>query len=1024
VLGGASGGSVALALDAAGCDKFGARRRFELAAQLGAEPGCGGFTKVLVLRPRFSVANRLFCAIGLSQAGHEQASLPIAAVRGVNSLSVASSAVAVTPADTAAAAAAASGMALLPQGVSAGVHLADGAGARALRLRDPRARDPEAVEGRKGKGPLYGMDWWGPPLPLEEGDYTAYLPIADPSHAPPGARLVRTQVGPGASLGRGVTRLERVVVVEATSEGAALTLLVREPSAGETDMPYWLHNRSSVRVLAAQAPCASLPEPSRFTPCEPGEIVPLLAETHVTGPTELSFQVATELSRAIVTIPAAEEGVRTGERVLDAGPGLRLLVWLEARGPVRAMCVRDAPAARRGLAGGVADVSGGGSVVAVDASVPVMPEPVSSGPPLARVDMSVSLVAIGLSLIARGREHVYVVAEGISFSSRGEEHRRENKLSVGWVEASNQLPSAPFAAFAKPSAAKVGSGASARVASAAPRGHGATPRPPSAAMELCILNAASPTETAAVLQSVSARLANLELAVDTRTAAALVGAYADVSGALDELLEMAASADATASTRAAERARVKARGGLSGGLAERDGGEAVRSAEDVLAAELASAAPGGVRAVHRTFVRWLNLQPCKLHLSARSSGSGMAALVEAVERLGADGAAPGRVSRSQRRGAVVSDLVRNSLSSALLNFSRAPLRVAELRVEEFWGPTAQLHAAVSEHYARCATRQLQGLLGSVEFLGNPRNLFGHLAHGVYDAFYEPFDGLITGPAEFIAGLNKGLFSFTTNIITGVTQSAASVTGSLARGVAELSADRAYVDKRSDVASQRGAVKDAGEGVVKGLKGVGQGLFRGVQGLVMDPIRGARRGGAEGLARGVATGVLGLVVKPVVGVVDLATGVAEGVAASSATAEDQRALAALTMRSRLPRAFGIYGEVVPYDASSARFAAVLESIRSDSHSGRFEADRLVGHVVDVLVTTRHVIGIDVHTALAAKRRRWYVPLEQIAFTEVRDRSVLIHLTTGSAPRDVLCVGPEVAHLHELITQAHALQNRVD
>jgi hypothetical protein len=41
-----------------------------------------------------------------------------------------------------------------------------------------------------------------------------------------------------------------------------------------------------------------------------------------------------------------------------------------------------------------------------------------------------------------------------------------------------------------------------------------------------------------------------------------------------------------------------------------------------------------------------------------------------------------------------------------------------------------------------------------------------------------------------------------------------------------------------------------------------------------------------------TGVLGLVVKPVVGAVELASGVAEGVAASSTTAEDQRALAAL------------------------------------------------------------------------------------------------------------------------------------
>jgi hypothetical protein len=899
---------------------------------------------------------------------------------------------------------------VLPAGGSAGVHLTDGAGARALRLGD----------GSAGGAPAAG---WGPLLPLDDGDYTSFLPLARAADAPAGARLICARVGAGAGAGGGVERLERVIVVQATSDGASQTLLVREPSAGETDLPYWLHNLSSHPVRAAQAPCAALPAPGRFTPAAVGACVPLLFECHACAPDQLGWLVCAGVGGASgagvrLACAAADDAAKDGAVSLElAGatpdaPRIKVVARLEARGPIRALVVRDAPPPFAPRSLGLVTAARAGAAPAP----PPAAEPLAAAAPLLELALSLSLAHVGVSVISAGRELLYAAVEGVSASVRGGA-RREARLSVGWFEVSNQLPSAPFAALLRPSAAKVGAGARAAVASAAVRGGGggsgsghgsaaalAAARS-SAAFELLVVQTAPPTATASVFGSVVARLAPSELALDTHSLALLLAAGADVARALDEMGEMMAAA-----------AGGGGGGGGGGGAAD----ARVRSAEDVLAAELADAARGGARAVHRSFVRWLFLQPCVLRLSARSSGSGFQALLDAMEQLQGDasaGAPPSaRAGLGRASARVVRNVFRNSLSSALLNFTRAgPLRVQELRVDEFWGPSAQLQAAVGAHYSRCAGRQLQSLVGSVEVLGNPNNLFGHLATGVYDAFYEPYDGLVTGPAEFVLGVGKGGISFAQNVLTGVSGTAASLTGSLARGVAELSADKAYVDRRADRASQRGAVRDAGEGAVRGLRSVSEGIFRGVQGVVMDPIRGARRHGAEGLAKGVVTGVLGLVVKPVVGAVELASGVAEGVAASSATAEDQRALAALQQRARLPRAFGPHGEVVPFAEQSARFAAVLESIRRESNSRRFEADRLIGHTVNVLVTTDHLIGIDLHQHKRAPTKLWHLTLEQVASCEPRERSVALHLV-GGAQRELVCAGPEAKHLHELITHA--------
>ena len=99
-----------------------------------------------------------------------------------------------------------------------------------------------------------------------------------------------------------------------------------------------------------------------------------------------------------------------------------------------------------------------------------------------------------------------------------------------------------------------------------------------------------------------------------------------------------------------------------------------------------------------------------------------------------------------------------------------------------------LAATIGASYQEQMVTQLYKLFFSIELLGNPRGLFTKMATGVTDAFYEPMAGLVRGPEEFAHGVLRGGKSLVDNVVVGVTDSIGKITGSLAKGVAELSMD--------------------------------------------------------------------------------------------------------------------------------------------------------------------------------------------------------------------------------------------
>ena len=108
-----------------------------------------------------------------------------------------------------------------------------------------------------------------------------------------------------------------------------------------------------------------------------------------------------------------------------------------------------------------------------------------------------------------------------------------------------------------------------------------------------------------------------------------------------------------------------------------------------------------------------------------------------------------------------------------------------------------------------------------------RSLFERLATGVTDAFYEPLNGMMRGPDEFAQGVLRGGKSLAENTIFGLSDSVGKVSGSLGKGLAELSMDEDYLKRRASASAHAGceAPRTVGEGLLRGMEDVSGGILK-------------------------------------------------------------------------------------------------------------------------------------------------------------------------------------------------------
>lgn len=279
----------------------------------------------------------------------------------------------------------------------------------------------------------------------------------------------------------------------------------------------------------------------------------------------------------------------------------------------------------------------------------------------------------------------------------------------------------------------------------------------------------------------------------------------------------------------------------------------------------------------------------------------------------------------------------------------------------FEAPQA-LGRVVATHYSSQLTKQIFGILGSLAILGAPADFISNVGTGVRDFFYEPIQGAVHGPRQFIEGLEAGTQSLARGVFVGVVRGAANVADVVNSNLAGLTADDDFIDERkahqrmlTDAMSRGVGNRTFGESLVLASASVVRGLKSGALGIVEQPAFYASKHGPVGFVKGVGKAIVGALVKPIVGVGDAAVLVMNHM--SDATSKKQifpkipkRLRRALPCRStEKPNCV----RLVPYDERAAKAQKIVTG-------GESVDDVYLGH-----------INIPSHLIIASEQCLWAI-----------------------------------------------------
>ena len=210
------------------------------------------------------------------------------------------------------------------------------------------------------------------------------------------------------------------------------------------------------------------------------------------------------------------------------------------------------------------------------------------------------------------------------------------------------------------------------------------------------------------------------------------------------------------------------------------------------------------------------------------------------------------------------------------------------------------------------------LIGGLELLGNPSDVFTSIGGGVRDFFNEQRRGTtIRSPSAFAHSLGK----LGGHVVGGTGVLGLGISKGLTKEFSQLSAGLAFdtqYNYKRQVALQTEA-RSVRQGFAIGGQLVKQGFTSGFKGVLNKPMEGARSEGAKGFAKGVGKGLVGAVFKPLSGSFAAASKAAEGISAEVKQLTGERGPQLL--RIRQPR------ELNPQASGSSGPAILLSYPRS-------------------------------------------------------------------------------------------------
>uniref|UniRef100_A0A452S1L9 Vacuolar protein sorting 13 homolog A n=1 Tax=Ursus americanus TaxID=9643 RepID=A0A452S1L9_URSAM len=325
---------------------------------------------------------------------------------------------------------------------------------------------------------------------------------------------------------------------------------------------------------------------------------------------------------------------------------------------------------------------------------------------------------------------------------------------------------------------------------------------------------------------------------------------------------------------------------------------------------------------------YFHISPIKLHLSVSlSSGREEAKDSEQQEGLMA--------VRSL-------NLLLKSIGATLTDVQDVVFKLAFFELNYQFHTASELQSEVIRHYSKQAIKQMYVLILGLEVLGNPFGLIREFSEGVEAFFYEPYQGAIQGPEEFVEGMALGLKALVGGAVGGLAGAASKITNAMAKGVAAMTMDEDYQQKRREAMNKQPA--GLREGITRGGKGLVSGFVSGITGIVTKPIKGAQKEGAAGFFKGVGKGLVGAVARPTGGIIDMASSTFQGIKRATETSDEVESL-------RPPRFFNEDGVIRPYrlrDGTGNQMLQVMEN-------GRFAKYKYFTHVMinktDMLMITK-------------------------------------------------------------------------
>ncbi|XP_060894887.1 vacuolar protein sorting-associated protein 13A isoform X2 [Labrus mixtus] len=312
---------------------------------------------------------------------------------------------------------------------------------------------------------------------------------------------------------------------------------------------------------------------------------------------------------------------------------------------------------------------------------------------------------------------------------------------------------------------------------------------------------------------------------------------------------------------------------------------------------------------------YFHISPIKLHLSFSLSSGGEDGMKE---------------KRDKELIPVQSlNLLLKSIGATLTDVQDVVFKLAFFELTFQFCTTQQLQWEVIRHYSKQAIKQMYVLVLGLDVLGNPFGLIRGLSEGVEAFFYEPYQGAIQGPEEFVEGMALGVKALVGGAVGGIAGAASRITGAMAKGVAAITMDEEYQQKRREAMNKQPS--GLREGLTRGGKGLVSGFVSGITGIVTKPIKGAQREGAAGFFKGFGKGLVGAVARPTGGIIDMASSTFQGIKRAAETSQDVESL-------RPPRFIHEDGVIRPYKKMEGFGSQMLQKIEN----GRFAKYRYFAH----------------------------------------------------------------------------------